>query len=279
MENERVSNIRFFIASLHRALLSRKYLVHLVITFLTAFFSIHLLKAIYQTTALMPSEVFETFKSGNTYNIGILSINRIDVINDYNSNELITGILSGSFLICIVATYISMFICSEYKNSYITVAITHGQTRFSMYNQYVMVTTIASIPISMISVLGVFLSLAANKILIIDNITIIMNTLLFQLILIVFCSVCFACVSIMLEKHRAIAICVSSVFLIPLLPGYIQILTKGTINIESYSLLSILIHSANFDNVEMVKCIIVAVITALTLYSIGLYIFQKRNFE
>ena len=142
-----------------------------------------------------------------------------------------------------------------------------------------MVTTIASIPISMISVLGVFLSLAANKILIIDNITIIMNTLLFQLILIVFCSVCFACVSIMLEKHRAIAICVSSVFLIPLLPGYIQILTKGTINIESYSLLSILIHSANFDNVEMVKCIIVAVITALTLYSIGLYIFQKRNFE
>lgn len=227
----------------------------------------------------MPSEVFETFKSGNTYNIGILSINRIDAINDYNSNELITGILSGSFLICIVATYISMFICSEYKNSYITVAITHGQTRFSMYNQYVMVTTIASIPISMISVLGVFLSLAANKILIIDNITIIMNTLLFQLILIVFCSVCFACVSIMLEKHRAIAICVSSVFLIPLLPGYIQILTKGTMNIESYSLLSILIHSANFDNVEMVKCIIVAVITALTLYSIGLYIFQKRNFE
>lgn len=279
MENERLSNLRFFIASLNRALLSKKYLIHLALTLFTAFFSIHLLKAIYQTTTLMPPEVFEAFKSGNTYNIGVLSITRLDAINDYNSNELIMGILSGSFLICIIATYISMFICSEYKNSYITVAITHGQTRFSMFNQYVIVSAIASIPISTISVLGVFLSLAANRILMIDNITNLMNTLLFQLILILFCSVCFACVSIMLEKHKAIAICVSSVFLIPLLPGYMQILTKGTINIESYSLLSLLIHSPNYDNIGMVKCIIVAVITALTLYSISLYIFQKRNFE
>lgn len=279
MENERVSSKRFFIACLQRALLSKKYTVHLAITFITAMFSIQLLKAIYQTTNLMPSEVFETFKSGNTYNIGVLSINRLDAFNDSNSNEILKGILSGSFLICIIAAFVSMFICSEFKNSYIKIAITHGQTRLALYNQYILISVIVSIPISIVGILGVLLSLAINRILVVDQVSDILSTILFQIIMIMICSICFACISILLEKHKAIAVCVSSVFLIPLLPGYMQILTKGRMNIEPYTLFSILIHSSNYNNVELLNGTIVAAITASILYFMSLFIFHKRNIE
>lgn len=279
MENERISNKRFFIACLKRALLSKKYIVHLAITFITAMFSIQLLKAIYQTTNLMPAEVFETFKSGNTYNIGVLSINRLDAFNDSNSNEILKGILSGSFLICIIATFVSMFICSELKNSYIKIAITHGQTRLALYNQYIILSAIVSIPISIVAVLGVLLSLNINRILVVDQVSDILSTLIFQIIMIMFCSICFACISILLEKYKAIAVCVSSVFLIPLLPGYMQILTKGKISIEPYTLFSVLIHSSDYNKVELLKGTIVAVITASILYFMSLFIFHKRKFE
>lgn len=271
--------MRFFIACLRRALFSKKYAIHLVTTFLLSLLSVKLLKAINQTTNLMPKEVFDTFKTGNTYNIGVLTVSKLDILDNHYYDEIITGVLSGSFLLCIIATFISLFVCSEFKNGYIKVAITHGQKRSSMFNQYLILSVVLSLPISAISIIGVSVSLSINKMVSYENHSHIIQILVFQTFLIIICSICFLCVSMMLEKYKSVAVCVSSVFVIPLLPGYIRILTKGKINIESYSLFSILIHSQNYNNTEILKGVIIAIITALLLYLMGLNFFQKRNYE
>ena len=279
MENERISYVRLFIASVKRFIFSKRYLIHLLLTFVLSSFSIQFLDAINQTSHIMPPDVFEVFKSGNKYNIGVLTVSRLDIMNEPYHDELLMGILSGSFFICIIASLISGFICSENKNGYVKIAITHGQSRFSLYNQYVLVSVLSSVPIIISSLIGIVFSLSLHNMLMFRSIKNILQVLILQAILIFFCSLCFACVAIIIKDYRAVAVCVSSVFIIPLLPGYIHIFTAGQVELEKFFLLNQLIHSSDFVNLNVGVSILTAVVTSAIIYIVGWLCFYNCNFD
>ena len=279
MENELHAKIRFFIAGLKRSLFSKRYLYFIIITFLISVFSINLLNAINQATIFLSPEMLEVFKIGKAYNIGILSVSNLNLSETKNYDEIIVGILSGSFLISIVASFVSLYICSEFKNGYFVIALTHGQSRISLINQYMCLSAISCLPILLISIIGVITSMMMNHLFAIKNSGYVIRTLILQIFLILICSVCFSCVSLLFEKYKAVIICISSVLILPLIPRYMSIFFRGKVNIEKYMLLSMIINSQSITNSEILNCIITAIFTGLLFYLTTFAILRKKRYE
>lgn len=279
MEDEWKSIGTYFTACVSRFLLSKKYLFYLLTTLLCAIFSINFLDAVYQTTKFMPNEVFESFKAGEVYNLGVLTVRDLDCSQMQYYDEILMGILSGSFMQCILALSISSFICSEFKNGYIEIAIVHGQRRIALFNQYVLCAIIMVIPLVVVVILGTSFSLFLNEMFSFESTSAIIKTIAIQFIMLSALCVCLVSCSIIIQGFKAVILCMSGIMILPLIPNYINVFTKGKINLNCIMLLNQLINSSNVDENSRLKMLLISIITGLTFYIICMQVFRIRNFK
>lgn len=278
MENESNSKMRFLSSGIKRSVISIKYLMNVVVIFMLSVISISLVKSIYLAASTMPEKYIEIFKIGNIYNFGVLSISDENVLYSNYCDDFIKGILSGSFFVCITSVFIPSFIVYDYKNGYTKIAIMRGMSRISLYNNYILISLISMLPLIITGVLGLFISLFCNAINQTNDIYEILKTLVFQVILISAVCICFAVVSIVILDPAATVINVFSIFVIPLIPGYLRPFIGEKLNIEKFLLLNQVINSGNMCSTELWYTVLIAFITVIIFYFIGLLIFNKKSF-
>ena len=279
MENEWFPGVRYFVSAIKRIFLSTKYLIHVVLTLLLSFFSLRILEMVNQVSEVMPSEMMDAFRTGGMYNIGILSVSRLNVIDGPFYDEMLLGVLSGSFMQCILAVLVSTFICSEYKNGYVGLAIMHGQKRMSIFNQYILVSSILIIPLIITSVVGTLISLSVHNMVSFSNANQIIGILLIQTFMLIAVGISITSFSIMVGNNKAIGVSVGGIFILPLIPSYIRVFTNGKVNIDRFLLLNQLIISGNSDEINITQYVLVALTTSMFFYIVGLTVFKYRNFE
>lgn len=279
MENEWFPGVRYFVSAIKRIFLSTKYLIHVVLTLLLSFFSLRILEMVNQVSEVMPSEMMDAFRTGGMYNIGILSVSRLNVIDGPFYDEMLLGVLSGSFMQCILSVLVSTFICSEYKNGYVGLAIMHGQKRMSIFNQYILVSSILIIPLIITSVVGTLISLSVHNMVSFSNANQIIGILLIQTFMLIAVGISITSFSIMVGNNKAIGVSVGGIFILPLIPSYIRIFTSGKVNIDRFLLLNQLLISGNSDEINTTQYVLVALTTSMFFYIVGLMVFKYRNFE
>lgn len=279
MEDEWKSMRMYFTSCVSRFLLSKKYLFYLLTTLLCAIFSINFLDAVYQTTKFMPSEVFESFKAGEVYNLGVLTVRDLDCSQMQYYDEILMGILSGSFMHCILALSISSFICSEFKNGYIEIAIVHGQRRIALFNQYIVCSVIMIIPLVLVVIFGTSFSLILNGMFSFKSAFVIVKTIAIQFVMLSALCVCVASCSIIIQGFKAVILCMSGIIILPLISNYINVFTKGEIDLSCIMLLNQLINSSSVDENNGLKMLLISIITGLAFYVVCMQGFRIRNFK
>lgn len=244
-----------------------------------ALVSIDFLKAVYQTTNIMPKEVFESFKTGEVYNFGLISVREIDFSQLKFFDEILLGVLSGSFIQCMIAIIVSTFIYNEYKSGYFEIAISHGQSRIQMFLQYAACSILSIIPLLLVSIIGVNISLLYNGMFVFENVSMIIETIILQFIMLCALCICIASSSLLIHGYKSIVINVSAILFLPLLPNYISVFTKGKVNIDSFLLLNRLINSGADHNNNIINLILLSIITAILFLLPCIGYFKNRNFN
>ena len=279
MANERIYTVRSFRSALRRLYCMYGYWLQVLSAVMIAFFSPYLFQLIVQAAEQMSPEIIEAFRQGNNYNIGVLSVPSLDIINGQYSDRIITGVLSGSFCHCLIVVVATRFIGKECSGGYINLAIMHGVSRTKLYAQYIGISAIASaLPIAMYPI-GVFISVSTGTSMTIENTGSLMITLAVQFIMLLAVSVCFSAIAIMFEGGGATMLGMGTVLVLPLLPNYISIFTGGKVNIEGYMLLSRLVNSGDMAVENIAGNLAVALITAAIFYLIGWLVFAVKNFN
>ncbi len=279
MENEWKSIGRYFTACTKRFLFSKHYIAYLILAFICAVFSINFLDAVYQTTSFMPNEVFESFKSGKVYNFGLLTVSQLDYINTKYFDEILMGILSGSFVHCMLAISVSTFIGSESKSGYLVIAITHGQKRVLLFNQYILCSVISVVPLVVVTLSGTLLSLLLNGMVVFENVAIIIKTILLQFIMLSVLCICIASIAFLIQGYKSVILCVSGVLILPLMPNYIKIFTRGKIDLNPVMLLNLLVNSGTMYESSILNSILISVMTAILFYAVCMLSFRNRSLK
>ena len=246
--------------SLKRSLFSSRYLIHITVTVILSIMSIEILKAFEKAALLFPQNVIDAFKSGDNYNIGILSLPSLNAADNTSCDNIITGILSGSFFIFLIVFLITSFIGSEKKGGYMLFAITKGAKRSKLYTKYIITSVISLFPLIITCQIGVIFSLLINGIAKIQNIKRVFVIVGIQILIIIAIGICVTVVSFLAKKASLVCLC--AVVIVPLLPNYLSVFTNRKIDITNYLLLSCLIESASMNETELTLGINVAVLTS-----------------
>ncbi len=263
-------------ASLKRLFFSSKYLIHIILTAILSIMSVKILKIFNNAVCFLPTEVVNAFKIGNNYNIGILSLRTLDITDRIFCDDIITGILSGSFSHCLLVFLITTFIGFEKKSGYLKFAIVRGENRNKLYTKYIISSAVSLLPFIVVCQLGVLLSLAINGMTEIQNINYVVQVVAIQVLMIIGIGIGVAVISV-LTKNAAI-ICLCIVLIAPLLPSYISVFTKGKIDISKYLLLSRLIESGSMNETDIITNICLTLLTGMLFYIIGLLWFKHKDF-
>lgn len=263
-------------ASLKRLFFSSKYLIHMIFAAILSVTSVKVLKIFDDAVRFFPPEVINAFKIGDNYNIGILSLRTLDITDRIFCDDIITGILSGSFSHCLLVFLITTFIGFEKKSGYLKFAIVRGENRNKLYTKYIISSVVSLLPFIVVCLLGVSLSLAINGLTEIQNINYVLMIVAIQVLMIIGIGVGVAVISV-LTKNAAI-ICLCIVLIAPLLPSYISVFTKGKIDISNYLLLSRLIESGSMNEMDFIPTICLTLLAATLFYIIGLLWFKHKNF-
>lgn len=263
-------------ASLKRLFFSPKYLTHIIFAAILSILSVNILKIFDNAAYFFPPEVVNAFKIGDNYNIGILSLRTLDITERIFCDDIITGILSGSFSHCLLVFLITTFIGFEKKSGYLKFAIVRGENRNKLYTKYIISSVMSLLPFVVVYQLGVLLSLVINGLTEIQNINYVLMIVAIQVFMTIGIGVGVAVTSVLIKN--AVIICLCVVLIAPLLPSYISVFTKGKIDISNYLLLSRLIVSGTMNEMDFIPNICLTLLTATLFYIIGLLWFKYKDF-
>lgn len=258
---------------------SRTYWFKVVTAMLLAIASPYILVMVIEAANQLSDEIIGVFRQGNSYNIGILSVTSLDIMNERSCDRLITGVLSGSISQSMILVVATGFISSEFSGGYVNLAIMHGEMRTKLYAKYIGVNAIGSLVPIIIYPVGVALSAMLLYNMQIEDMGLVISTLTLQGIMMLAIVVCISAVSIMFDGTGATIIGLCFVFAMPLIPNYLRIFTNDKINIENYMLISRLVNSSDALTANAAGDIAVALVTAAVFYCIGWMIFATKNFK
>lgn len=277
MENERIQGIKVFRGAIFRLLNSPVYLTELLVGFILAATSPYMLDLFNQTKQIMSAEIFEAFRMGNTYNVGVLAVSSLNAMEGPYYDGILQGVLSGSFAQCMVALIVAKFLSDEFKSGYISIALMRGQTREKIFAKYVAVCVLAAFPMLIIYPAGVGCALALYGKMNFENTAHIVQTLLIQMGMLLGIAVCVAAVTMIIQNNKAVLIVLLGMLVLPLLPAYISVFTKGKVQIENMSLLSKLIQLGDGTIGNISEYVVITIVTAGIFYIIGTLYFKLRD--
>ncbi len=279
MANERIHRVRVLKTAVTRLFLSGNYCIKVICAAMLAFVSPYILEMFGQAAKMISPQIVEAFHQGTGYNIGVLKVSSLDILNEPYCDRIITGVLSGSLSHCIIATVAAGFIKREFLGGYIVLAIMHGQSRTALYAKYTLVSIIAIILPVIAYPMGVYISLLIRGAAAVENAKNIIGILFLQIYMLAALTVCFSSLAIMFDGRGATAVCLCLVISLPYVPNYLSIFTSGKVDIEKYMLLSRLVNSGNASLSGTGEDILIATVTAAVCYCLGWIVFANKNFN
>ncbi len=279
MENERIRRLKIFKTALQRLFFSRSYLAKIICAFILAFISPYILEMVSQAAKLLSPQIVEALRQGNGYNIGILQVPSLDILNQPYYDRIITGILSGSLFHCLIAVVAAGVIKQEFSGGYVNLAVMHGQSRSALYAKYTLANVVGVIPMIIVYPAGVYISLLSRGSTAYESMARIIGILFVQSFMIIALTVCFTSIGIMFDGKGAAFTCICLALSLPYVPNYLSIFTNGKINIEKYVLISRLINSSEMSMPDAGGHILTAIITAAVCYCLGWLVFENKNFN
>lgn len=278
MENERGTSIKVFSSAINRIFLSFNYWYKFVTVVILAFISPYILTFIVNAATRLSPDILETFREGNNYNIGILSIPGLDdsILNDCNA--IILGAISGSVTQCIAVFAATNFIAREFDGGYIKCIIMHGVKREVLYAKYVAVGFVGSLPITLASPLFVTISLMIKTCMII-NFAEILPKLCLQALMMQSLTICFSAISLAIGGKGGSLIGLGVILTFPLIPSYVKLFSKGKIDISNWTLVSLLVNSGGAEELNTIGIIVTSLLTAVISFFLGCLVFCLKNYD
>ena len=261
MENERMRKLNFG-SYIKRAVLSKRYLTELITTVVLALLSVLLLSEIEAAAAKLPPEFLDVFRFSGGYNIGVLTIPSFDAMKSGFADNLILGVVSGSFSQYLVIIIVSTFISDEHCKGYFELALVNGMSRMRLCLRY--------------SVGGVAISASLNGYSGINDISGIASKLAVQIVLSACIGVLTASVSIAAGGRKAIAICLSFAVGLTFLPSYLMIFTG--IDISRLSPVSLLMMSAGMSGADILYSIVLSLIISAVFVIVSCVVIRYLDY-
>ena len=275
MENERMRKLNFG-SYIKRAVLSKRYLTELITTVVLALLSVLLLSEIEAAAAKLPPEFLDVFRFSGGYNIGVLTIPSFDAMKSGFADNLILGVVSGSFSQYLVIIIVSTFISDEHCKGYFELALVNGMSRMRLCLRYVLVSVLSLIPFYIVSVGGVAISASLNGYSGINDISGIASKLAVQIVLSACIGVLTASVSIAAGGRKAIAICLSFAVGLTFLPSYLMIFTG--IDISRLSPVSLLMMSAGMSGADILYSIVLSLIISAVFVIVSCVVIRYLDY-
>lgn len=277
MEYER-SQIRVFTAAVLRLFCSPKYWIKLASVLILAFASPYVLDVFIDASKNVSEEILEAFRIGNNYNIGVLTVPSLNYSSEISCDRLVSGVLSGSVIQCVIVMISTRFIADEFSFGYIKYAIISGQRRPVIFLEYIAINIASSVIPALACPLCVLLSLCLKEQAVIQNPELMAGTIISQLIMLLAICILFSVIAFFTDGKGATLLGLCSILVMPLAPNYISIFTKGKISVEGAFIFTRLVNSCEMSADSFSGDIIIALITSVAFVVIGLIVFEVRNY-
>ncbi len=280
MENERPLKINCFGSAVFRLFTWKYFLIQFLIMISVAIFSPVLLRDFCRVLDEMPKDFTETFRMGNVYNIGILTVPTLD-FSKIDVMDILTGLFSSIGFQIMIVLLVCTFIIKEYKCGYIHRAIMKGCGRVKLFFKYVFLLFLVMLLV--ISVYLICLGFSAGITKGYEPSDIHVGKMFLQvynqIVMIISVVVIAAIVTLLIPDFKAIIIVESSIVIMPYVPVYLDSFLGKQLNIGKYILFYRLVQSGHNADLTIVGDILVAVLTSVIIYIVGVMIFRRIVFD
>ena len=258
---------------------SRKYIFYILTAALLSFASVAVLNEFVDGYAETFLGISEGYRVGEHYNLLILSLDSLDSLQKYYVDDIVTGVLPGSFIQMLLVLLAAGFIYDAYNSGYLNYALMRGIGRRRLFNSYTMCSLLGIIPVVIIYESGVVAALAFEGRLHISEPLKVMAVIAVQLVLLAaFCTV-IALIMLVLGNVYGMLLCICLVLTLPVLPNYIMMYSDGTINIEPIMILSLIQRVHTYSAGMNVWAVIVSLLTVAVVYLFCSVCFTNKIFK
>lgn len=258
---------------------SKRFIVNIISACFLSLVSIYFLRQITVELSGVFMDMLEAYREGNHYNLWILSLHSLTVLNNFYDDDILTGVIPGSFLQLLTTLLITLFVYDAYHSGYLKYAVMKGIRRRTIYTSYVVTGILGIVPIVLIYELGVMMALYLDGRLHVMCWPQVIITVLVQFILLCSFSVMISAVILLMGNVEGIILSLGLVMTLPMMPNFIMLYTGGRINIAPIMILSLMENVYTFSPQMDVWAVMVALVTAVLAYTFGLVIFQNLNFK
>lgn len=258
---------------------SKKFIVYIVSASILSLTSILLLREITEEYSGALMSMLEVYRVGDHYDLWILSLRSLNVLKGFYDDEILMGVLSGSFLQMLAVLLITMFVCDAYNSGYLKYALMKGVRRRILFNSYLISGVLGIIPIALVYETGVIIALILDGRMHLMNPAKVMLTVLVQFVLLISFCVVIAVLIMLIGNVYGIVMCIGLVLVLPTMPNYIMLYSDGRINIAPIMITSLIQKVYSFSIGMNIWAVFVAFVTAALAYICGLIIFENLNFK
>lgn len=269
--------MKFFRSALYRVFTSKQYWLQMGVAALLSFFGIFLIKEMQDKIWILPREVLEVFKMGQNYNIGIVALPDLSVLNEPYCDAIIGDVFSGSVAQLLIVFAVVTFLCSDLQNGYMHIAVMKGQARYIICFQYMGIAFIMVLSFMLCYMVGILAALLCNQMLVVKAPLALCITLFIQIIMMGGIGICAAALTVMIGNRDVKIIVMCLILALPLAPNYLYILTQGKIQIEKWILVSQLISLNNKNGSGILWDLLLTLLTVGAFMIGELYVFQTKR--
>lgn len=266
-----------FRAQIYRWILDPRFLFSAFFAMCVPFFTVSFIQAINELNIDSFQKFLEVFKSGGQYNFGLFSTPSLDSLKSLNAEDLFISVLSNELLWFVVILSTARMICLEYRAGYVYYSISKGKNRKTLYLQNVGISVIMSIPLIILCFaggVGAFIFWGGYKIHETGNVLIVV---LLQIMLLIGLVACVSGIIFLVPNHKTTLLITGGVALLPVIPGYLSVLTRNRITVGTELFPIALLRSNQLGIDDLIVGELFMVVTVVIVLAVGLYIISKKR--
>lgn len=270
-----MGKVRFIIL---RWMSSARYILALISAVVFPMITISVIKAFLSLQGIIPVQYFEAFKTGDSYNIGVLAISSLDKLNSLTLDDFMRSVLSGTIMQSIVVVSLISNIQADSNSGFIKLNITKGVKRGKIYLNYMLASVIAALPIIVLSLISTFVVCNIRGIGHMNDAGTVRVTILSQLIMILCLALSAVVVILLFQNSKMILLILAAILTVPTISHYVYIFTGGRLSLDRAIIVCNLLGSCYMSSGQLLLSIAVAVITLVVFAVAGLFVFRKKNY-
>lgn len=242
-----------------------------------AFFSVYIVLNLSSVLESVSENIFEMFKVGNAYNLGIVKINSIDELASVTFSDIIVNTLNTSGYQMIIVVFICLFLTSDFRYGNIIRYISKGFSRVAIYISYILACCIFTLVNSVVYLISFTVSSAVLGIAVNFSFSsdVLYDILIQNVMLMAFSVMCVTIVFTLRKSVSSLLTCFTLIFVLPETFSFLNILYGIEIPYEKIWLLSRLydigtVHACSAD---------IAVIAVTVFFSVAAGVLVSKKIK